>query len=187
MSGSGGGSFVNDRIVTFVASGNEYGKNAALRGAGPEAPCYSEALSSSGSLHGEFIFHHEDLDEDTRMNDAPLPIALRYLSGQQPGERFSCGRSSHIKCDIDGMDGMVEHTSFGYPDDMQRLLHSLHLNTITALYRSLRGIRLGDAQSDIPGDYHFWTAVGCCEIIWNVCPALCTCVRGLSLRAFDVC
>jgi hypothetical protein len=38
------------------------------------------------------------------MNDAPLPIVLRYLRGQQTGERFSRERSPHVKYDVDGMD-----------------------------------------------------------------------------------
>ncbi len=152
-----------------------------------QAPCYSEALSSSRSLHGEFISYHKDLDEDTRVNDTSLPIVLCYLSSQQPGEGFSRRDSSQVKCNIDGMDGMVEHISFGYPDNMQRFPHPLHLDAIVALYRSVRGIRLGHAQPNIPCDYHFWTAVRCCKIIWNVYPAFHTCMRGLSLRAFDIC
>src|SRR5207248_3413164 len=102
------------------------------------------------------------------VNDASLLIALRYLSGQQPGEHLSRRGSSQVKCDIDGMDAMVEHIAFDYPDDMQRFPHPLRLDAIVALHWPERGIRLGDPQPNIPCDYYFWTAVRWCKITWNV-------------------
>src|SRR5690348_15262870 len=105
-----------------------------------------------------FISHHQDLDEDTTVNNAALSIIFRYLHGQQPGELFSHRSSAHVECDINGMDAMVEHLSFGYPDDMQRLLYPIQFDAIVALNRPARSIRRGDAQPKIPCDDHFRAA-----------------------------
>jgi hypothetical protein len=74
------------------------------------------------------------------VKNATLSIMLRYLGGQQPRKRFSYRSSSHVKCDIDRMHAMVEHISFGYPDDMQGLLNPLQLEAIMSLYGPMRSI-----------------------------------------------
>src|SRR6266700_5023934 len=104
----------------------------------------------------KIIPHHENLDEDTTVNDAPLPVFIRHLRGEDPCKGFSSQYTSHIKFDIDSTYGVVEHIAFDDPDDLQGFLHTIHFESVVAFHWSTRSIRLGNSQHDVPLNEHLW-------------------------------
>ncbi len=76
------------------------------------------------------------LPEMPLMHDAmhPCPPLSVTCAVKQPCECFSLRYASHVKCDLDAMNCVVEHLSFDDPDDMEGFLHTFRFDSVVALH-----------------------------------------------------